>query len=154
MFYVWFWVSFDTQYILCVVSRCCLIPDKFYVTFQGCCLGVFMVIVYKALVSLISVFKALLFSGLRGGQTSTDRVFSILGWKVTSSVRFKNPDQMYLMWFTGMRLTTGIWLIHSNQWKIKSTFYYLNQQERYYFENLATSTLRYRQPENMVFISW
>ena len=57
MFYVWFRVSFDTQYVLCIVSRYRLILDKFYVTFQGCHLGVFMVIVYKAPVSLTSVFK-------------------------------------------------------------------------------------------------
>ena len=57
MFYVWFQVSFDTQYVLCVVSRYHSILDKFYVTFQGYHLGVFMVIVYKALVSLTSVFK-------------------------------------------------------------------------------------------------
>ena len=48
MFYVWFQVSFDTQYILCVVSRYLLILDKFYVMFQGCHLRTFMVIVYKA----------------------------------------------------------------------------------------------------------
>ena len=47
MFYVWFRVSFDTQYVLCIVSSYHLILDKFYVTFQGCRLGVFMVIVYK-----------------------------------------------------------------------------------------------------------
>ena len=57
MFYVWFRVSFDTQYVLCIASRYRLILDKFYVTFQGCRLGVFMVIVYKAPVSLTSVFK-------------------------------------------------------------------------------------------------
>ena len=47
MFYVWFRVSFDTQYVLCVVSRYRLILDKFYVTFQGYRLGLFIVIVYK-----------------------------------------------------------------------------------------------------------
>jgi len=57
MFYVWFRVSFDTQYVLFIVSRYCLILDMFYVTFQGYHFGVFMVIVYKALVSLTSVFK-------------------------------------------------------------------------------------------------
>ena len=57
MFYVWFRVSFDTKYVLSVVSRYRLILDRFYVTFQGCRLGVFMVIVYKAPVSLTSVFK-------------------------------------------------------------------------------------------------
>ena len=57
MFYVWFRVSFDTQYVLCVVSRYRLIFDMFYVMFQGCRLGVFIVIVYKAPVSLTSVFK-------------------------------------------------------------------------------------------------
>jgi len=39
MFYVWFRVSFDTQYILFIVSRYCLILDMFYVTFQGCRFG-------------------------------------------------------------------------------------------------------------------
>ena len=48
---------FDTWYGLCIVSRYRLILDKFYVTFQGCRLGVFMVIVYEALASLTSVFK-------------------------------------------------------------------------------------------------
>ena len=57
MYYVWFRVSFDTPYVLCVVSRYRLILDKFYVMFQDYPLGVFMVIVYKAPVSLTSVFK-------------------------------------------------------------------------------------------------
>ena len=48
---------FDTQFVLCIVSRYCLILDKLYVTFQGCHLGVFMVIVDKTPVSLTSVFK-------------------------------------------------------------------------------------------------
>ena len=39
MFYVWFWVSFDTQYVLCIVLRYYLILDKFYVTIQGYYLG-------------------------------------------------------------------------------------------------------------------
>jgi len=43
MFYVWFRVSFDIQHG--------------YVMFQGYRLGVFMVIVYKAPVSLRSLFK-------------------------------------------------------------------------------------------------
>ena len=49
MFYVWFRVSFDTQYVLCTVSTRSyrLILDKFYVTFQDCRLEAFMVIVYK-----------------------------------------------------------------------------------------------------------
>ena len=54
---VGFEYRFDTQYALCIVSRYHLILDKFYVTFQGCHLGVFMVIVDKAPVSLTSVFK-------------------------------------------------------------------------------------------------
>ena len=57
MFYVWFRVSFDIHYVLCIVSRYRLILDKFYVTFQGYRLGVFIEIVYKAPVSLTSVFK-------------------------------------------------------------------------------------------------
>ena len=35
MFYVWFRVSFDTQYVLVTVSRYPVILDMFYVTFQG-----------------------------------------------------------------------------------------------------------------------
>jgi len=35
MFYVCFRVSFDTQYVLVIVSRYCMILDMFYVTFQG-----------------------------------------------------------------------------------------------------------------------
>jgi len=46
-FYVWFRVSFDTQYVLFIVSRYRLILDMFYVTFQDYLLGVFVVIVYK-----------------------------------------------------------------------------------------------------------
>jgi len=57
MFYVCFRVSFDTQYVLFLVSRYHLILDMFYITFQGYCFGVFMVIVCKAPVSLTSVFK-------------------------------------------------------------------------------------------------
>ena len=57
MFYVWFRVSFDTPYVLCIVSRYRLILDKFYIMFEGCSVGVFMVIVYKAPASLTSVFK-------------------------------------------------------------------------------------------------
>jgi len=57
MFYVWFRVSFDTPYVLFIVLRYHLIFDMFYVIFQGYRLGVLMVIVYKAPVSLTSVFK-------------------------------------------------------------------------------------------------
>ena len=67
MYYVWFPVSFsflvcfmiefDTYDVLCIVSRYRLILDKFYVTFPGCHLGAFIVIVYKAPGSLTSVFK-------------------------------------------------------------------------------------------------
>jgi len=54
---------FDFEYRLIlgmfyfIVSRYRLILDMFYVTFQGYHLGAFMVIVYKAPVSLTSVFK-------------------------------------------------------------------------------------------------
>jgi len=34
MFYVWFRVWFDTQFVLFIVSRYRLILDMFYVTFQ------------------------------------------------------------------------------------------------------------------------
>ena len=50
-------IGFDTHDVLCLVSSIVLILSLFYVTFQGCHLGVFMVIVYKASVSLTSVFK-------------------------------------------------------------------------------------------------
>ena len=52
-----FGVSFDTHDVLFLVSESCLILDMFYVTFQGYCFGGFIVIVYKATVSLTSVFK-------------------------------------------------------------------------------------------------
>jgi len=65
MFYVWFRVSLDTQYVLFIASSYRLILDMFYVMFQDYHLGVFMVMVYKASVSLTSVFKDLLFSELR-----------------------------------------------------------------------------------------
>ena len=79
MFYVWFRVSVDTQYVLCVVSRYRLILHKFYVTFQDYQLGVFIVIVYKALVCPTSVFKALLFSGIRESGLRQTEFFNILG---------------------------------------------------------------------------
>jgi len=41
MFYVWFRVSFDTQYLLVIVSRYPVILDMFYVTFQGYLFGSF-----------------------------------------------------------------------------------------------------------------
>jgi len=56
---------------------------------------------------------------------------------------------IYRMW-----LMTGIRLTHSNYWKIKSTFDYHNKYMRYYAENQATGTLKYRQSKNLVFISW
>jgi len=39
MFYVWFRVSFDTQYVFVIVSMYLVILDIFYVTFQGYCFG-------------------------------------------------------------------------------------------------------------------
>ncbi len=57
MFYVWFRVSFDTQYVLCVASRYRLILEEFYVTFQGYQVRCLSVIVCKARDSLTSVFK-------------------------------------------------------------------------------------------------
>ena len=93
MFYVWFRVSFDTQYVLCIVSRYRLILHKFYVTFQGCRLGVFMVIVYKAPVSLTSVFKALLFSGLRESRLrQTEFQYTWLNSYFFSSLRESRPN--------------------------------------------------------------
>src|SRR6266403_5558472 len=76
MFYVWFRVSFDTQYVLCVVSRYHLILEKFYVTFQGYQVRCLSVIVCKALDSLPSVFKTCYFSGLRESRLQ-QREFSI-----------------------------------------------------------------------------
>ena len=51
MFYVGFRVSFDTKNIVCTVSSYHSIFDQFDGMFQGCHLGVFMVIVYKATVA-------------------------------------------------------------------------------------------------------
>jgi len=45
MFYVWFRVSLDTQYVLFIVSRYHFILDMFYVKFQDYTLGIFMVMV-------------------------------------------------------------------------------------------------------------
>jgi len=39
MFYVWFRVSFDTEYVLVIVSKYHVILDMFYITFQGYGLG-------------------------------------------------------------------------------------------------------------------
>ena len=68
MFYVWFRVSCDTQYVLYALSRYSLILDKFYVTFEDYQVGVFTIIVYKVPVSLTSVFKHCYFSKLREGR--------------------------------------------------------------------------------------
>jgi len=62
----------------------------FYVAFQGYRWGVFMVIVYRAPGSLTSVFKTCCSSNLEKADL-TERVLNILGWTVTSSVRFENP---------------------------------------------------------------
>ena len=83
---------FDTQFVLCIVSRYRLILDELYVMFQGWQLGVFIVIVYKAPVSPTRVFKPCyspdLWKADFGGQS-----FNIVGWTVTSSVRFENPSR-------------------------------------------------------------
>ena len=65
MFYVWFRVSFDTQYVLCLVSSYRLILDMFYVTFQGLPIRQPYGYCLQGSDSLTSVFKDLLFSGLR-----------------------------------------------------------------------------------------
>jgi len=52
-----FRISFDTQYVLFILSRYRLILDMFYVTFQCYDFGVDIVFVYKAPVSLTSVFE-------------------------------------------------------------------------------------------------
>jgi len=57
VFILGYQVLFDTQYALSIVSRYDSILDIFYVMFQDCPFGVLMVIVYKAPVSLTSVFK-------------------------------------------------------------------------------------------------
>ena len=54
-----------------------------------------MVIVYKAPVSLTSVFKHCYSPDLEKADFDRES-FNILGWTVTSSVRFENPDQTYL----------------------------------------------------------
>jgi len=43
MFYVWFRVSLDSQYVLFIVIRYHLILDMFYAKFQDSHLGVFIV---------------------------------------------------------------------------------------------------------------
>ena len=68
-----FEVSFDTQYVLCFVSRYHFILDKFYVTFQGCLLEVFIVIVYKAPVTLTCVFKPCYSPDLEGADFGRQR---------------------------------------------------------------------------------
>jgi len=75
---------FDFEYRLIlsmfyfIVSRYRLIFDMFYVMFQGYHLGAFMVIVYKAPVSLTSVFKTCYSPDL--GKAAFDRQsFNILG---------------------------------------------------------------------------
>ena len=95
IFYVWFWVLFDTQYILCIVSRYCLILDELFVTFQGYHLEVFLVLVYKAPVILTRVFMNCHSLNLEKVDINRQS-FNILGWTVSSSVRFKNSDQTYL----------------------------------------------------------
>jgi len=52
-----FQVSLDTQYVLFTVSRYHSKLGMFYIAFQGYRFGVLIVIVYKTLVSLGSVFK-------------------------------------------------------------------------------------------------
>ena len=52
-----FRVSFNTQYVLFIVSRYRLILDMFYVTFQAYHCGVFIVVVYKVPVSLTSELR-------------------------------------------------------------------------------------------------
>jgi len=58
-------IEFDTHDVLLFGFEYRLILSMFYVMFQDYRLGVFMVMVYKAPVSLTSVFKNLLFSELR-----------------------------------------------------------------------------------------
>jgi len=43
-------------------------------------------------------------------------------------------------------------IAQSNQQKIKLAIHYLNEEKRYYFENLVTSTSKYRESENTVSI--
>jgi len=97
MFYVWFRVSFDTQYVLVIVSRYRLIHDMFYVTFQGYRLVVFMVIGYKAPVSLTSVFKTCYSPNLE--RADFDRQSFQYTWLNSyffSSLRESNKDQIPL----------------------------------------------------------
>ena len=58
-------IEFDTHDVLLFGFEYRLILSMFYVMFQDYRLGVFMVMVYKAPVSLTSVFKDPLFSDLR-----------------------------------------------------------------------------------------
>jgi len=97
MFYVWFRVSFDTQYVLVIVSRYRVILDMFYVTFQGYRFGSLYVIVYKAPVSLTSVFKTCYSPDLE--KVDFDRQSFQYTWLNSyffSSLREFNKDQTYL----------------------------------------------------------
>jgi len=51
------------------------------------------------------------------------------GWTPLLHVALEAHERVVkrLKQFTGMRLTTGILLTHSNHWKIKSTFDYHNK---------------------------
>jgi len=77
------------------VSGYRLILHMFYVMFQGYRFGVFIVIVYKAPVSLTSVFKTCYFPDLE--KADFDRQSFQYTW--LNSYFFsslKNPDQTYL----------------------------------------------------------
>ena len=71
--------SFDAQYVLFIVSRYRVILDMFYGTFQVYHFRVFVIVVYRAPLSLTSVCKTCNSPDLEREQTSTDRVFNILG---------------------------------------------------------------------------
>jgi len=60
------------------MSRYHLIFDMFYVTFQGYRFGVFIIIVYKTPVSLISVFKTCYSPDLEKADFDRQR-FQLLG---------------------------------------------------------------------------
>ena len=96
-FYVWFRVSVDTQYVLFIVSRYHLILDILYVMFQGYRLGVFMVIVYKAPLSLTSVFRTCYSRNLE--KADFDRQSFQYTWLNSyffGSLRESNKTQTYL----------------------------------------------------------
>ena len=97
MFYVWFRVSFDTQYVLVIVSRYRVILDMFYVTFQGYRFGSLYGYCLQGPVGLTSVFKTCYSPDLeRADFDRQSYQYTWLNSYFFSSLRESNKDQTYL----------------------------------------------------------